>query len=274
MTENGAEYQDAKPLIYTEYPVAPSIAKVVQCGWSFAANENLQGAYAHHVLPDGCISLVYRVGNLSFDRMIILSGPRLRELRVDVYAGNRFCGIRFWPDTGGAFLGLDPTTLRDQAVPLGTYAPELANSLKSLLGACTDMERIQARFHEFANSRRVNCLPLDDAVRQAVLLIHQCDGAEPIAQIAEAVGLSPRQLQRRFRARIGLTPKEYARIRRMRSALANAIEEQPRTWASVAANSGYADQAHLSRDAAALTGLTPAGFEARIRPINHQNVDP
>lgn len=267
-----------KPLTYAEYCVPASIAQFVQCGWSFTANNDLQGAYAHHVLPDGCILLVYRAGSPPFGGMLILSGPRTRELRVDVYAGNRFCGIRFWPDTGGIFLGLDPTNLREHALPFVTYSPEMANGLKTTLDACNDLESIQQRFLEFVQSRihaqSSDRPPIDDAVRQSILLINQTDGAEPVTKIAETIGLSPRQIQRRFRARVGLTPKEYARIRRMRSALSNALEVEPKDWASVAVQAGYSDQSHLTRDAAAMTGLSPAGFEARIRPIDHQNVDP
>lgn len=267
-----------KPLTYAEYPVPSPISHMVQCGWSFTANNDLQGAYAHHVLPDGCISLVYRAGSPPFGGMLILSGPRTRELRVDVFAGNRFCGIRFWPDTGGLFLGLDPVKLREHAVPFVTHSPEMANALKFTLDACNDLERTQRRFHEFALSRtqssRSRELALDDAVRQTIVLINQTDGAESVTKIAETIGLSPRQIQRRFRARVGLTPKEYARIRRMRSALSNALEVNPKDWATVAAQAGYSDQSHLTRDAAAMTGLSPASFEARIRPIEHQNVDP
>lgn len=274
MTGTRSQAQDDKPLIYTEYSVPCEIADVVQCGWSFVARADLVGAYAHHVLPDGCISLVYRVGVPPLGGMLILSGPRVRELRVDVYARNQFWGIRFWPDTGAALLGLDPVVLREHSVPLIAHAPPLAEELTSALNRCSSLEAALQVFHGFAASRRGHCLPLDEAVREAIIAIHSADGAEPIATIAAEVGLSPRQFQRRFRARVGLTPKEYARIRRMRTALFNALQGESKDWASVAANSGYSDQAHLSRDAAALTGLTPAGFEARIRPIDHQNVEP
>src|SRR5262245_25247277 len=106
MTPDANQAQAGKALVYSEYPVASSIADVVQCVWSFVANDHLEGAYVHHVLPDGCISLVYRVGGPPHGGLLIVSGPRVRELRLDIYAKNRFWGIRFWPDTGGAILGL------------------------------------------------------------------------------------------------------------------------------------------------------------------------
>jgi AraC-like DNA-binding protein len=270
----GPQTSIEKPLTYSEFPVPPEIADVVQCGWSFVARDDLLGSYAHHVLPDGCISLLFRVMGPPLGGLLIVAGPRVRELRVDIQPKDRFWGIRFWPDTGGAVLGIDPSKLRERSDLLAQHAPQFSQSLSASLSGCGDFPSVFAAFCEFCSNRKAESLPQDDAVRRAVISIQKSDGMEPIARVAAAVDLSPRQLQRRFRARVGLTPKEYARIRRMRVALLNALQEEPKGWASVAIDSGYADQAHLSRDVAALTGLSPAGFEARIRPIEHQNFEP
>jgi AraC-like DNA-binding protein len=274
MSPDAKQDQVGKALVYSEVAVAPAIAEVVQCGWSFVASDHLQGVYAHHVLPDGCISLVYRAGRNQIPGLLILSGPRVRELRVEMRAGDQFWGLKFWPDAGGVVLGLDPIALREHAGILAMKAPELARSLAPSLDQCRDIEQALAVFHDFVSARKSHCPPIDQLVREAINTIQRSDGDLSISAVADSVGLSLRQLQRRFRARVGLTPKEFARIRRMRVALCNVLEDRPKDWATVAAESGYADQAHFSRDAAALTGLSPAGFEDRIRAIDHQNVDP
>jgi AraC-like DNA-binding protein len=263
-----------KPLSYSEYSVEPALAEHILCGWSFVADERLQGTYSHHVLPDGCIALVYRNSAIGGFRPLVVTGPRVKELRVEVNPGDRYWGIKFWPDAGGVILGMEPSDLRERADLLALHSPSLAPSLAAKLQQCGGVEESMSVFQEFVAARMSLATPLDIAVRQCLIAINRCDGSQEIGEIATTLGLSPRQLQRRFRARVGLTPKEYARIRRMRVALANAIEDRPKAWAMVAAETGYSDQSHLSRDAAALTGMTPAGFEARIQPIEHQNVDP
>ncbi|GGM29030.1 hypothetical protein GCM10012279_54650 [Micromonospora yangpuensis] len=72
---------------------------------------------------------------------------------------------------------------------------------------------------------------------------------------AAEVGLGPRLLRRRCQAWFGYGPKTLARILRMRRALALARCGTP--LAEVAARSGYADQAHLTRDVRDLAGLPP-----------------
>ncbi|WIY01561.1 helix-turn-helix domain-containing protein [Amycolatopsis mongoliensis] len=70
--------------------------------------------------------------------------------------------------------------------------------------------------------------------------------------------VSERRLRRRFVQAVGYGPATYLRVSRFQRAVALA----PRTpgLAALAAAAGYADQAHLSRDCRALTGLTPRAY--------------
>ncbi|WP_341716020.1 helix-turn-helix domain-containing protein [Micromonospora sp. FIMYZ51] len=80
----------------------------------------------------------------------------------------------------------------------------------------------------------------------------------PVAATAAEVGLDPRGLLRRSRHLFGYGPKTLARILRMRRALALARGGTP--LAEVAARTGYADQAHLTRDVRALAGVPPGAL--------------
>ncbi|MEV7098199.1 helix-turn-helix domain-containing protein [Amycolatopsis sp. NPDC051045] len=75
---------------------------------------------------------------------------------------------------------------------------------------------------------------------------------------AASVAVSERRLRRRFVQAVGYGPATYLRVSRFQRAVALA----PRVagLAALAAAAGYADQAHLSRDCRALTGLTPRGY--------------
>ncbi len=90
-------------------------------------------------------------------------------------------------------------------------------------------------------------------------------GTVPIGRIADEVGWSHRHLIARFRQQIGLTPKTGARLVRL-DAVWRCIEKpSPLDWGQVAAEAGYADQAHLIRDFRQFTGTTPTEFLARTR---------
>ena len=78
-----------------------------------------------------------------------------------------------------------------------------------------------------------------------------------VADVARRVGWSERHLTARFRAETGLAPKEAARVVRFDRAR-RALATSPRPGlAELAAATGYADQAHLTREWRALTGLSP-----------------
>ena len=73
------------------------------------------------------------------------------------------------------------------------------------------------------------------------------------------VGLSARQLRRRFAHVVGYGPKLFERICRL-DRFADSTSDEP--LATLAVRLGYSDQAHLTRDCVALTGSTPRRFRA------------
>ena len=82
------------------------------------------------------------------------------------------------------------------------------------------------------------------------------------ASVAEAVGLSPKRFIERFRTEVGLTPKQYCRVRRFQQALTAAHAASEVDWAAVAVSAGYYDQAHFIHDFRRFSGLTPTGYRA------------
>src|SRR5207344_3036381 len=72
--------------------------------------------------------------------------------------------------------------------------------------------------------------------------------------------LSDRQLERRFRAGVGVGPKLFSRIVRFQRVVRLARRSGQAGWAETAAHCGYADQAHLVRDVRAFSGATPAAL--------------
>jgi AraC-like DNA-binding protein len=90
--------------------------------------------------------------------------------------------------------------------------------------------------------------------------------AEPSARlntVAERVGVGERYLRSLFAREIGLSPKQFARVSRVRTVLAMAGQHR---WAAVAEEAGFFDQAHMIGDFRAVMGVPPAAFLAGKRP--------
>jgi AraC-like DNA-binding protein len=84
-----------------------------------------------------------------------------------------------------------------------------------------------------------------------------------------ALGLSERQLRRRFVDAVGYGPKTLARILRFQRFLALAGSGEDLARLALAA--GYADQAHLTRETRRLAGRTPLELaNARVSPAGER----
>jgi AraC-like DNA-binding protein len=90
----------------------------------------------------------------------------------------------------------------------------------------------------------------------------------PLDTLVDRAGLGERQVRRRFESAIGYGPKTFQRIMRFHRwlDLAEASPPAERSLVDLAADAGYADQAHLTREVTRLAGLPPAAFLASRTP--------
>ena len=262
-----------KPFTYRELLPPPHLREHVLSYWEFIVHTVGASGFVHHVWPDGCISLTVAT-RCGMPASVHLTGPTVAARPVTVEDGVMVRGARFWPDAGGAVVGLDSESLRNERVPASKVLGATADMLAHAVAAAPDLERSGDIFsHVLAPIVRA-APPLDVQVRTVVRAISASCGDGSIAALARSVGLSARHLRRRFRKAVGLTPKEYARVRRVRSAIGAVLAAEEETWSAIAAELGYTDQPHLIRDVAELTGFTPLALQRRLAMIEHTSVTP
>lgn len=111
---------------------------------------------------------------------------------------------------------------------------------------------------------------LQPEVGEAWRLLMTSNGAMPVAAIAREVGWGTRHLRNRLRSEVGLTPKVAGRVIRFdraRHRLQVSVTHGERPLlADVAAESGYADQAHLAREFREFAGCAPSTWMAEEFP--------
>ena len=86
----------------------------------------------------------------------------------------------------------------------------------------------------------------------------------PLSSIAASVGLHPTHLARSFKAATGLTIGAYIRQRRRERAEVLLLEDPSLGISRIAAESGFADHAHMTRTFKADVGVTPSQYRARL----------
>ncbi|MFC5634932.1 helix-turn-helix domain-containing protein [Streptomyces bullii] len=207
------------------------------------------GAEAGRVLPDGCMDLLWNDGRL------LVAGPDTRAY-VTEGAPSTWAGVRFFPGTAPALLGVPAHELRDRRVDLADlwpapYVRRLAAHVDAAPDPATGLEDLALR-------RAAGTDPPDPLLRRVVTALA---AGRSVAATADELGLTARQLHRRSLTAFGYGPKTLARVLRLRRAL--ALARSGLSLAQTAARAGYADQAHLTRDVRELTGLRPRDLLAR-----------
>lgn len=109
-------------------------------------------------------------------------------------------------------------------------------------------------------------LPLLPAIAKAVALMQENHSqALTVRQVARQVGLSPRQLERRFRSLFGLGPREFLVRTRVRAA-ARLLRVSDQSLAEVALACGFCDQSAFARSFHQHVGVTPTAFRRHVSP--------
>jgi AraC-like DNA-binding protein len=90
-------------------------------------------------------------------------------------------------------------------------------------------------------------------------------GRAGVRDVAAALGVGERWLERAFARQIGYGPKTLARIVRLQHAVSLLQGGAAPSWTALAYDAGYADQAHLVREFRALAGVTPGAYAAERR---------
>jgi AraC-like DNA-binding protein len=224
---------------YHEYPVRSALHDLIVCTWV-----DRPGPARQPVLPDACIDIVWNGQELR------VAGPDTRPSAVDTQP--TFIGIRFRPGAAPGLLGVPASELLDMSVSLrDLWGPSADTLAERLATAGSEVRRVL----EDTVLARASAAPVSGDPLIPHVLRCLSRGYAP-ADVAERLGVSQRTLRRRCVSAIGYGPKTLERVLRFRRALALIRARVP--LAEIAAQAGYADQAHLTNELHRLAGSTPA----------------
>jgi AraC-like DNA-binding protein len=231
---------------YWEQPPPAGLAPWLACTWTRTADRATV-----RVLPDGCTDLIARA-----DGGGLVAGPDTAVHLTRVGPAARIAGVRFRPGAGAAVLGVPLHALRDERPTLAELWGDDGRRLEDALAAAgSDAERLRVLLAAVAARRQA--LP-DPLVAAAAGRLERRPRLR-VGSLARELGLSERQLLRRFDHAVGYGPKVLARVLRLQRLLA-LPPDAGLAWAAQAV--GYADQAHMSAEVRRLAGITPAALKA------------
>ncbi|RWM11059.1 MAG: helix-turn-helix transcriptional regulator [Mesorhizobium sp.] len=169
--------------------------------------------------------------------------------------------VNFTPPGARQFFGLPMSELRDRMIGLDDALGSEGIALRERLGETRDWETRFAIAEAFVISRLAEANELSTQVAWAYRTVIASGGRTRISALAGEIGWSRKHLAAKFSDAIGIGPKTLSRIVRFNRAL-SLSKGQEDDWAGIAADCGYADQAHLVREFRQLAGETPTALAA------------
>ena len=180
--------------------------------------------------------------------------------------------VDFTPLGAFRFFGGAVVDLTARMIGIDDVLGSEGSRLRERLGATSGW---QCRFDIIEDfvTRRANFLPSPE-LEFAYRRLARSGGGIRIATLANEIGWSRKHLVDRFRSELGLAPKSVARMMRFHQACRLARLGTPHGWAGIAAETGYADQAHLVREFAELAGEPPTAWARRLALIDSRLTRP
>jgi AraC-like DNA-binding protein len=262
---------------YRQLQPHPFLRRYVQCFWSLQSSAEEPPA-VERILPDGRLELVIHFGahfkqhqgdgtTLSQPASLV-AGQSRRPVLIEPTGKVGMVGVRFRPAGAYLFFQSPLAELTGRIVSLDLLWGRLGKLLEEQVAAApTEAARIHvletALLEQLAKE---SCI--DPGVEAAVEMILAAGGSLSVGRMAEALGLSSRQLERKFHPRVGLAPKEFCRIVRFQKTF-RALRSRPVVdWASLALACGYYDQPHFIRDFKEFAGRTPSSYFGERHPMS------
>lgn len=182
---------------------------------------------------------------------------------IESFGGACCVQVNFTPLGARRFLGVPMSELRDRMIGLDDALGFAGVALRERLGEAPDWATRFDIAEAYIASRLAQANALSPEVAWAYNTVIASGGRTRVATLAAQIGWSRKHLALRFTDATGIGPKTLSRIVRFNRAL-SLSKRQEDDWAGIAADCGYADQAHLVREFRQLAGETPAALAARV----------
>ena len=250
-------------------------------GWAVAYDLHGPTQDVHRGLPSPWLGLIVsidapvtvhgtvskRSSPTSYD--VVVAGLHSEAALVEQPSQQSGVQLAVHPLAARRLFGCTAAELRDPATEgadvLGAAVVELREQVSEAAGQAGRLDVVQ----EWLRRRASDSAPSTAArVRPELLhawaLVQRSGGRVRVEQVARDVGLSPRQLRALMVAETGMSPKQLCRHVRFETVVLR-LAAGTSSLAQVAAEAGYADQAHLSREFARMAGCSPTQWLAEER---------
>lgn len=254
---------------YQIFQPHPLLRPLVKDYWMLTSNsDNI--APPERFLSDGGLEISFNLGDSLEYRgeknVAIKSGTgslfgipnRFLHIRT---GGSVHCfGIRFRPGGAYPFFSLPAVEFKNECLNLEDVWGRLGIELQEQIHAEAYHKKRIAILDSFLTGQLENIYDSDTLLENAFNLVYAARGDIRIESLAARLKIGLRRLERLFRDKVGMSPKQFCRLIRFRALFESLTRESTASWAVTAQNFGYYDQSHLIDDFHFFTDNSPGIF--------------
>jgi len=258
--------------VYSTYVPGAPLADFVESLWFYESTTPLPHTRERR-LPSGSVELVINLredvvsvydcqdtNKLHSFRTGVISGPYSTFFVLKTSGLSSMIGVVFKPGGAAPFLPFPVAELQNRHVSLETLWGVLALELQDRLRAVATPRARFSILEQWLLTRARRPLLWRPTLTFALAELHT---TQTISEVVEQTGLSSRRFIQIFHEAVGLTPKQFARVKRFQEVLRLAEKGKQIVWADIALSCGYYDQAHFIHDFHDFCGLTPRTYLAQ-----------
>ena len=243
--------------------------KYIQCYWTLESSAS-DGDVSCRVTPIGTIELMFhyketfRVSKTGMSDFYqpnsFISG--VSSSYVDVTANKSgVIVVNFHPFGACHFFDFPMIDIENGIVDLSLICPKELRVIEDKLSSAADLHSRIIIIEEFLLKRLKEKKPEDlKLIREGIRQINISKGQVSSASLAEKLDIIPKQLERKFIAIIGKTPKQFIKIVRFNNVMNTLVKNPSGSLTNLAYDYGYFDQSHLIKEFKTFAGCTPSEF--------------
>ncbi|SDR74611.1 helix-turn-helix domain-containing protein [Gramella sp. MAR_2010_147] len=253
-----------------EIKPSPSLRPYVECYSYGTYNTNAEPEASLQIVPNGCLELIIHLDDkhcqmmtsehswdMSPDYMLIGLLTRVYEVKfphpVQVFT------IRFRPEALYNLFGIQGVEMTDSYQDTNLLFGQVFKEFCHRIREEKNLNLLVQRTDKFLNNMLERSIANSDYILKAANILRHSQ-IPNIKELSGKVYISQRQLERRFKEVIGISPKKYLKIIRINRVMKLMEENVPMDLTSMAYHCGYYDQSHFIKDFRQITHLNPSIF--------------
>ncbi len=274
-------------MIYRKFQPSALLLPFVECYYLWHSSGEPVSSLVVESPPTGFCSIVFNFGdpyylqNKKYDRLAVpaqfIAGQAIYSYKLFLNGIIDIAGIVFKPTGLASLFDLPTFEYTEERIALASVfkkssVDELVDKIRNSADENEKIKLLEGFLLEQFHDKK----PEADVIDTAANLIVEKNGMVDVSRIMKDVYMSRRNFERRFFKKVGLSPKYYARLRRMSYVMNLIAGKKKADWAALFTECEFYDQSHFIKEVKKLSGVSPKELKRNQngRFIQFSTLDP